>query len=198
MTDKPVLATVNINIGLGKDNPSLVIREGDDVPTLVNKLIDNYQLPKKVFVIIMERVSQELHIAPQTRNSHKSQFLKTSKIETQSSVSPIKIIPHATPKNNKTRRTPLGKENCENSSNIVRKDVKAAQKKSLSPLLKTSNTPTLKKIQIKQRKSPSKMSFGSVRQASKSSKPIESTLKIQKLFKYLTKCNPTGIKILSP
>ena len=44
MTDKPVLATVNINIGLGKDNPSLVIREGDDVPTLVNKLIDNYQL----------------------------------------------------------------------------------------------------------------------------------------------------------
>ena len=58
MTDKPVLATVNINIGLGKDNPSLVIREGDDVPTLVNKLIDNYQLPKKVFVIIMERVSQ--------------------------------------------------------------------------------------------------------------------------------------------
>jgi hypothetical protein len=72
MTDKPVLATVNINIGLGKDNPSLVIREGDDVPTLVNKLIDNYQLPKKVFLIIMERVTQELHLAPQSRNNHKS------------------------------------------------------------------------------------------------------------------------------
>mgnify|MGYP000867960806 FL=1 len=72
MTDKPVLATVNINIGLGKDNPSLVIKEGDDVPTLVNKLIDNYQLPKKVFLIIMERVSQELHIAPQAKDNHKS------------------------------------------------------------------------------------------------------------------------------
>ena len=55
-------------------------------------------------------------------------------------------MPQATPKNNKTRQTPLGKENCENSSNLVRKDVKAVQKKSLSPLLKTSNTPTLKKI----------------------------------------------------
>lgn len=53
-----ILATVNINIGLGRDNPSLIIREGDHVPTLVNKLIDNYQLPKKVYSIIMERVAQ--------------------------------------------------------------------------------------------------------------------------------------------
>jgi hypothetical protein len=56
--DHPILATVNINIGLGWDNPSLVIREGDHVPTLVNKLIENYQLPKKVYAIIMERVAQ--------------------------------------------------------------------------------------------------------------------------------------------
>jgi len=107
-------------------------------------------------------------------------------------------MPAGTPKIYQTRRTPLGKENCENSSNLVQKDIKVSQKKSQSPLLKTSKTPTLKKIEIKQSKSPSKNSFGSVRQAVKSSKPNESTLKIQKLFKHLTKSNPTGIKILSP
>lgn len=104
----------------------------------------------------------------------------------------------ATPKNHQTRRMPLGKENCENSSNLVRNEIKVSQKKSQSPLLKTSKTPTLKKIEIKQSKSPSKISFGSVRQAAKSSKPNEITLKIQKLFKHLTKSNPTGVKILSP
>jgi hypothetical protein len=56
--NQTILATVNINIGLGRDNPSLIIREGDHVPTLVNKLIENYQLPKKVYSIIMERVAQ--------------------------------------------------------------------------------------------------------------------------------------------
>jgi hypothetical protein len=53
-----VLATVNINIGLGRDNPTLTIRQGDHVPALVNRLIENYQLPKKVYAIIMERVAQ--------------------------------------------------------------------------------------------------------------------------------------------
>jgi hypothetical protein len=56
--NQTILATVNINIGLGRDNPSLIIREGDHVPTLVNKIIENYQLPKKVYSIIMERVAQ--------------------------------------------------------------------------------------------------------------------------------------------
>jgi hypothetical protein len=56
--NQTILATVNINIGLGRDNPSLIIREGDHVPALVNKLIENYQLPKKVYTIIMERVAQ--------------------------------------------------------------------------------------------------------------------------------------------
>lgn len=107
-------------------------------------------------------------------------------------------MPTATPKNHKAKRTPLGKENYENSNHLFRKDLKATQKNSLSPLLKTSNTPTMKRIEIKQSKSPSKNTFNSVRQAAKSSKPLESTLKIQKLFKHLTKYNPTGIKILSP
>jgi hypothetical protein len=56
--NQTILATVNINIGLGRDNPSLIIREGDHVPALINKLIENYQLPKKVYTIIMERVAQ--------------------------------------------------------------------------------------------------------------------------------------------
>jgi len=66
-----VIATVNINIGLGKQNPSLVIRKDDNVPLLVNKLIEDYKLPKKVFAIIMERVSQELPPPPTPKNKLK-------------------------------------------------------------------------------------------------------------------------------
>ena len=58
-----MIATVNINIGMGKDNPVLRIRASDDVSALVDQLIANYQLPKKVHSIIMARVTQQL---PQT------------------------------------------------------------------------------------------------------------------------------------
>jgi hypothetical protein len=58
-----VLATINLNIGLGKDNPSLVIRNGDKIETLVSQLISDYQLPAKVYGIIMERVKEELPLA---------------------------------------------------------------------------------------------------------------------------------------
>ena len=37
-----ILATVNINIGLGKDNPVLTIRKKDKIPELVDKLIQDY------------------------------------------------------------------------------------------------------------------------------------------------------------
>lgn len=55
-----ILATVNINIGLGKDNPVLTIRKKDKIPEIVDKLIQDYQLPQKVHSIIMERVKQEI------------------------------------------------------------------------------------------------------------------------------------------
>lgn len=55
-----VIATVNINIGLGKNNPSLVIRENDSISVLVNKLIMDYNLPKKVYSIIMDKVKEQL------------------------------------------------------------------------------------------------------------------------------------------
>ena len=58
--DQSILATVNINIGLGKDNPSLIIKKHDNINTLIQDLIKKYQLPEKVFSIIMDRVSQEL------------------------------------------------------------------------------------------------------------------------------------------
>jgi hypothetical protein len=51
-----VLATVNINIGLGKGNPSLVIKQGDNIAKVIDKLISDYQLPRKVHAIIMQRV----------------------------------------------------------------------------------------------------------------------------------------------
>ena len=54
----PVLATVNINIGLGKNNPVLTIRKTDNLEELVNQLINQYQLPKNVHQIIMQRVEQ--------------------------------------------------------------------------------------------------------------------------------------------
>lgn len=56
----PILATININIGLGKDNPTLVIKANDNISNLIEKLIIDYQLPKKVHSIIMERVQREL------------------------------------------------------------------------------------------------------------------------------------------
>lgn len=113
-----VLATVNINIGLGADNPSLVIREGDHVPTLVNRLIHNYNLPKKVYAIIMERVAQELpqpHPQPPTNTL----FNKTAKIEKESAVSPIKSVKALTPKHAHSKQLAAGKENNRNNANIA-------------------------------------------------------------------------------
>ena len=73
-----ILATVNINIGLGKDNPVLTIRKKDKIPELVDKLIQDYQLPQKVHSIIMERVKQEIPDSSltnqKTKESHKQQL----------------------------------------------------------------------------------------------------------------------------
>lgn len=113
-----VLATVNINIGLGIDNPSLIIREGDHVPTLVNRLIHNYNLPKKVYAIIMERVAQELP-PPLPQPSHTQFFNKTAKIEKETTVSPIKSVKSFTPKHAQTRLLATGKENNRNTANIA-------------------------------------------------------------------------------
>ena len=73
-----ILATVNINIGLGKDNPVLTIRKKDKIPELVDKLIQDYQLPQKVHSIIMERVKQEIPDSSLTnqkiKETHKQQL----------------------------------------------------------------------------------------------------------------------------
>ena len=53
-----VLATVSINLGLDKNNPVLTIRRGDNVSEIVQKMIDDYQLPPKAYGIVMERVQQ--------------------------------------------------------------------------------------------------------------------------------------------
>lgn len=54
------MATVTINIGLEKNNPTLVIRPKDNLSELVDKLIKDYKLPKNVYAIIMEGVQQQL------------------------------------------------------------------------------------------------------------------------------------------
>ena len=53
-----ILATVNINIGLGSGNPDLTIRANDNLSSLIDELILEYKLPQKVHGIIMERVKQ--------------------------------------------------------------------------------------------------------------------------------------------
>lgn len=53
-----VLATVKINIGLGNNNPTLIIRATDNLPALIDKLIRDYRLPKTVQPIILEAVNQ--------------------------------------------------------------------------------------------------------------------------------------------
>lgn len=52
------LATVNINIGLGNNNPTLTIRNTEELPALVDKLIKDYRLPKTVQPIILQAVNQ--------------------------------------------------------------------------------------------------------------------------------------------
>ena len=53
-----VLATLNINIGLGKNNPSLVLYNNQDVNQTIAKFIKEYNLPQKAYFIIVEKVKQ--------------------------------------------------------------------------------------------------------------------------------------------
>lgn len=114
-----ILATVNINIGLGKQNPSLVIRQGDDVAQLVNQLIDHYNLPKKVYAIIMERVAQELPTPPPHQPKQKEPLQKITKPDKNRSISPIRNNTTLTPKADPHRVPANLKENNRNISNFA-------------------------------------------------------------------------------
>ena len=82
---------------------------------------------------------------------------------------------------------------------IGKKSVSPLTKGPVSPLAKVSVTPITKKIEIKQSKSPSRVSYNSTKQPNvKKVKPFDLTSKIQKLFRHLTKCNPGNLSILSP
>ena len=89
---EPMIATVNINIGMGKDNPVLKIRASDDVSALVDELIANYQLPKKVHSIIMARVTQQLPQTPLHTPKHAHPSTTTPSTYSKKSVSPIRGI----------------------------------------------------------------------------------------------------------
>ncbi len=87
---EPTIATVNINIGMGKDNPVLRIKASDDVSVLVDQLIANYQLPKKVHSIIMDRVNQQLPQTPLPNPKHTLPTSLTPNTLPNKSLSPIR------------------------------------------------------------------------------------------------------------
>lgn len=67
----------------------------------------------------------------------------------------------------------------------------------MSPIAKSKNNPTLKKIEIKQTKTHTKTEYNSAKHPIKSVKN-DGSVKIHKLFIHLTRENPNGVKILSP
>jgi hypothetical protein len=86
-----VLATVNINIGLGKDNPILTVRTGDNLSAKVDRLINDYQLPRKVHSIIMKIVEDQLPQINSQPLKAKEQNSKTPVVKKNTSVSPNRL-----------------------------------------------------------------------------------------------------------
>lgn len=93
---EPTIATININIGMGKDNPVLKIKANDDVSALIDKLIANYQLPKKVHSIIMNRVQEQLPHTPLHTPKNAENNVNTPISYTKKSVSPLRTQQLAT------------------------------------------------------------------------------------------------------
>lgn len=50
------LATVNINMGLGHNNPVLIITRSTNVPRLVGDFIAKYSLPTSAYDAIMNAI----------------------------------------------------------------------------------------------------------------------------------------------
>jgi hypothetical protein len=69
---------------------------------------------------------------------------------------------------------------------------------SVSPLKKTGNQTILKKIEIKTNKSPAKYTAFSKKVDEKKQVICDPYSKISKLFRRLTKNNPSNVKIMSP
>lgn len=42
-----VIATVNINLGLGSSNPSLKITKETDIPSMIKKFVKEFKLPSE-------------------------------------------------------------------------------------------------------------------------------------------------------
>ena len=55
-----ILATVNINMGEGPNNPVLTIKYSTDVPRMLQDFIQKYQLPPETYAIIREKIEQDL------------------------------------------------------------------------------------------------------------------------------------------
>lgn len=119
----------------------------------------------------------------------------TPQIENRKSVSPIKKPQPLTIK--PVVRRPVVNHK-ENNPNVVNQNNfnKTIQRKSVSPL-KQNQGPTFKKVELRPSKSPVKGDTKLYREPSKPFKVSEQS-RIQKLFKYLTKDNPSNLKILAP
>ena len=51
-----VLATVNINMGHGQNNPVLTITPSTNVPQMLDHFIQKYQLPHETYDIILAKI----------------------------------------------------------------------------------------------------------------------------------------------
>ncbi len=94
----------------------------------------------------------------------------------------------------------MNKENNPNLANLQTETAKGVLKKdkSVSPLKKNNTQTVLKKIEIKTNKSPTKYSAITKKAEDKKHTVLDPSAKISKLFKKLTKNNPSDLKIMSP
>ena len=93
---------------------------------------------------------------------------------------------------NKENNPNLSNCQIETTKNVLKKD------KSVSPLKKNNTQTVLKKIEIKTNKSPAKYPAITKKVEDKKQAVIDPSAKVAKLFKKLTKNNPSGLKIMSP
>lgn len=175
---EPILATVNINIGLGKDNPVLTIRANDNLSNQIDKLISDFQLPKKVHALIMQRVQEELPATPSPRQQRTSPLNRTPTTQNRSSVSPISKSILSKPSTAKLvikKQAVVLKENnphTGNESNQSTKPFLRKAGKSVSPIKKVNpGPPTMKKVELRISKSPLKQDNLLKKQPSRLVKP---------------------------
>jgi hypothetical protein len=58
MEMEKTIATVNINMGLGEQNPRLLITKNTNVPKLISQFISVYELPHSAYSVIIDAIEK--------------------------------------------------------------------------------------------------------------------------------------------